>query len=246
MGNAPFTVVLADDEPAVRRLVRGYLVEEPGVALVGEASDGPRVIALMREHRPDIAILDCRLPRLSALAVLAGLGNRPLPLILFLAPSAQSGPEQFPGSAVEWIAKPLTRERFRSAWARVRARLAEGHVRPIRGGTLLDRIAIKSASRVTMLDIDSIIHIASDNNRCRITTPQKVIKVRESLSLLASRLPSERFLRVNRFSVIHVDAVAGLESKSHGDWLVRLRDGSQFTVSRTRRTEVLRRLRIDS
>lgn len=244
MGNAPFTVVLADDEPAVRKQVRGFLLEETGVQLVGEASDGPRAIALIREQRPDVAILDFRLPRLSALHVLAELGTRTLPLILFLAPPSEGGPDPFPGSTVGWIAKPVTRDRLRAAMLRARTHLSDRLGRPSRGLAPEGRLTVKSGSRVMLLDLDSIVYVASANNLCRIVTPLRTIPVREPLAALASRLPAQRFVRVNRFAVVNGDAVAALEPKSHGDWIVRLRDGSKHVVTRTRRAEVLKRLQI--
>ncbi|MBL9175501.1 MAG: response regulator transcription factor [Verrucomicrobiales bacterium] len=245
MGNAPFTVVLADDESAVRKQVRSLLMEEEGVRLVGEASDGPRAIALIREQRPDVAILDFRLPRLSALHVLAELGTRTLPLILFLAHPAEGGANPFPGSTVGWIAKPVTQDRLHAALIQARTHLSDRLARPSRGLAAPEgRLTVKSGSRVMLVDLDSIVYVASDNNCCRIVTPLRTIPVREPLATLASRLPSQRFVRVNRFAVVNGDAVAALEPKSHGDWIVRLRDGSQHVVSRTRRAEVLQRLRI--
>ncbi|MFO1457964.1 MAG: LytTR family DNA-binding domain-containing protein [Verrucomicrobiota bacterium] len=245
MGNAPFTVVLADDEPAVRKQVRGLLMEEDGVELVGEASDGPRAIALIREQRPDVAILDSRLPRLSALQVLAELGTRTLPLILFLAHPTDGGAAPVPGCTVGWIPKPVNRERLRVAILQARSHLSNRLSRPSRGPTTPeDRLTVKSGSRVLLVDLDSIVYVASDNNCCRIVTPLRSIPVREPLAALSMRLPAQRFVRVNRFAVVNGDAVAALEPKSHGDWIVRLRDGSQHVVSRTRRAEVLKRFQI--
>lgn len=244
MGEKTFTVVLADDEPGVRLLVRGFLDRESGVELVGEASDGPRAIALMRERRPDFALLDSRLPRLNALEVLTELGSRTLPAIILMSAAGDRESDALKRSACGWIPKPVTREGLQEALARARTHLAgraaDGHLRRPANG----RIAVKSGSRVLMLDLDSIGHIAAANNHCRIITTHRVVTVRENLSSLAARLPQEHFLQVNRSSVIHVGAVRTLESKSHGDWIVRLRDGIQYVVSRTRRAAVLQRLRI--
>lgn len=244
MGNTPFTIVLADDEPRIRLLIRGFLHEEPGVEVVGEASDGPRAIALMRERRPDLALLDSRLPRLNALEVLSKMGSRTLPVIIFMSSGGEREPDALLRGESGWIPKPVTRDSLRKALARAREHLAG---RWGRGSTQFPsegRIAVKSGSRVLMLDLDSIAHIAAANNHCRIITHQREVTVRENLSSLAARLPQDLFLQVNRSSVINMGAVRALESKSHGDWIVRLTDGVQYVVSRTRRPAVLRRLQV--
>lgn len=244
MSSESFTVVLADDEPDVRRRIRGYLEQEPGVEVVGEASDGPRAIALMRERRPDLALLDSRLPRLNALEILSEMGARTLPVVIFMSAGGAREPAAVLRGGSDWIPKPVSQDRLRLALERVRGHLGS---RVSRGTPLLaadGRIAVRSGSRVLMLEIDSIGHIAAANNHCRIATSNRVVTVRENLSALAARLPQEHFLQVNRSAVIHTGAVRTLESKSHGDWIVRLKDGNRFVVSRTRRADVLRRLRV--
>ena len=240
MEDSVLTVIVADDEPGARAALRSILAEEHGIRIVGEASDGPSTIALLRERRPDLVLLDSRLPRLSALELLSGLGSRTLPLLIVVTPSGDRRPELNGDHTAGWLQKPVSAARLREVLQRARGHLGGAGPR----STAQARIAVKAGSRVEMIDLDSILHVASANNHSRVTTRDRTVSVRENLGALAERLPAGQFVRVNRFTLINAAAVTSLESKSHGDWIVHLLNGARFTVSRTRRSEVLRRLRI--
>lgn len=72
-------VLLADDHPAVRAGIRGALEKAPDIVVVGDAADGEAALQLIEEHRPDVALLDCRLPGLSGAEVAAKVRERGLP-----------------------------------------------------------------------------------------------------------------------------------------------------------------------
>src|ERR1700689_120976 len=69
-------VLIVDDHPVVRRGLRALLEVQDGIAVAGEAGDGPTALALAAEHDPDVILLDLKLPAMSGLAVLTELTAR--------------------------------------------------------------------------------------------------------------------------------------------------------------------------
>ncbi|GLY13869.1 response regulator transcription factor [Kineosporia rhizophila] len=71
----PVTVLVADDNPVIRIGLRQLLGAEPATDLVGEAADGAEALRLARELRPDVVLLDVRMPGTSGLEVLPELAT---------------------------------------------------------------------------------------------------------------------------------------------------------------------------
>jgi DNA-binding NarL/FixJ family response regulator len=71
----PIEVLIVDDHPVVRRGLRVLLEVQDGIEVTGEAGDGPAALALAAERKPDVVLLDLKLPGLDGLAVLAELRN---------------------------------------------------------------------------------------------------------------------------------------------------------------------------
>jgi DNA-binding NarL/FixJ family response regulator len=84
-GGAPVTIILVDDQPLLRKGFRMVLEEEPGIDVVGEASDGAAALSLARRHHPDVVVMDVRMPRMDGIeATQAILAAEPRTRILIL------------------------------------------------------------------------------------------------------------------------------------------------------------------
>jgi DNA-binding NarL/FixJ family response regulator len=86
----PITIVVADDEPDVRLLLRLQLQGVPGVEVVGEAGDGVHALELCRELEPDAIVMDLLMPKMMGIEAIERL-QRELPGIGVVAYTATAG-----------------------------------------------------------------------------------------------------------------------------------------------------------
>jgi DNA-binding NarL/FixJ family response regulator len=70
---APVTVLLADDHPVVREGLRGMLAAEPGIRVLAEAASGGEAVAMVRQHRPQVVLMDLRMPDGDGVTATAGI-----------------------------------------------------------------------------------------------------------------------------------------------------------------------------
>src|SRR5580692_2062125 len=118
--------VLADDEVLARQRLRQLLRDEPEVDIVGECATALETIELVRATRPELLFLDIRMPGMDGFDVigaLAGDEQTPMPRIVFTTAYDQYAVRAFEFNAADYLLKPFTSERLRSAVQRVREQL---------------------------------------------------------------------------------------------------------------------------
>lgn len=238
-------VLIADDEAPARAKLRRLLEGDARLELVGEAEDGLRAVALVRELRPEVLILDIQMPGLTGFEVLEALGE-PRPAIVFSTAFDHYAMEAFDAAAVDYLLKPYDGVRFQRALDRVVA-LQGG-----KGGELkallkrvatapLERLLVEGERGLEALPLRAIHRLEADGKQVRLHTERGVFEVRKALKELEERLPAHRFCRVHRGALVALDAVLRLEPWDHGDGLLILKDGSHCVLSRTYRAEFLQR-----
>jgi two-component system LytT family response regulator len=235
------TLVIDDEAPARRRIKR-LLAAEPGVAIVGECGDGASAIDLIASARPDLVFLDVQMPERDGFEVVAALTPQHLPAILFVTAYDQYALRAFEVHAVDYLLKPFTGERFRTALARAReriARRAEDRGLASLATTLrnrpayLTRLPVRTGGRMVFVDLDAVDWMEAADNYVRLHVKQREYLVRETLGTLEAKLDPDRFARIHRSAIVHLDRVAEWRPTSHGDATLQLRDGTRLAVSRT-------------
>src|SRR5215212_8560661 len=122
MNNEPLRVVIVDDEPLARAVVREFAGQHQGVEVVAECGNGFEAVKAVSELAPDLIFLDVQMPKLSGFEVLELLG-REVPVI-FTTAYDQYALRAFEVHAVDYLLKPFGPERFAEALSRARERLA--------------------------------------------------------------------------------------------------------------------------
>ncbi len=92
MDEAVIRIVLADDHAVVRQGIRDFLEDERDLRVVAEAADGAAAKALVREHQPDVAILDIRMPHAGGIEVAAWIQEQHLPVRVLILTSYDDEP----------------------------------------------------------------------------------------------------------------------------------------------------------
>jgi two-component system LytT family response regulator len=242
--------LIVDDEPLARQRLRKLLEAESDVEVIAECEDGESAIAAVAEHHPDLLFLDVQMPILDGFGVLEAVSTDQMPVVIFVTAYDHYALRAFEVHALDYLLKPFDRERFDKALRRARSYLGRENseevslqlralledVRPER--KYLERLVIKSASRVFFLRVEEIDWIEAAGNYLKLHVGDETHLLRETMNSLEARLDPERFLRIHRSTIVNIERVQELQPWFHGDYLVILRDATQLTLSRSYRQKL--------
>jgi two-component system, LytTR family, response regulator len=242
--------VLADDEVLARQKLRQLLRDEPDIEIVGECATANETVELVRAAKPALLFLDIRMPGMDGFDVIGALEseNVPLPAIVFTTAYDQYALRAFEIHAVDYLLKPFTAERLRSAIQRVRERSivseasvhANGHA--VNGNGHTTRIVFKSRGRILFLPVSEIRWIGAEENYVRLCTERETHLLRETMIHLEDRLDPHSFLRVHRSFIVNLQYVKEVRTDHDGESSVIMLDGQKIAMSRSYKSRILESL----
>jgi two-component system, LytTR family, response regulator len=247
--------IIVDDEKPARRRLRELLDKRTDIGVVAECSNGAEAVRQIRAHQPDLLLLDVQMPGLDGFGVVDAIGAAQMPVTIFVTAYDRYALKAFEVSALDYLLKPFSDERFERSLARVlsflsgRRREELSHrilslldqfqpKQPNNTGSPLDCLMIKDGGRVLFLRVEEIDWIEAAGVYVQIHTAGKIRLHRISLSELEAKLDARQFLRIHRSAIVNLQKVRELRPHSHGDFLVMLHDGTELKLSRSYRQKV--------
>jgi DNA-binding LytR/AlgR family response regulator len=222
----PIRVLLVDDEPLARQRLRQMLADHADISVAGEAEHVDQARELVRSERPDLILLDIRMPGADGFALIDGLHLTPMPYIIFVTAYAEHAVEAFDAEAVDYLLKPFDEERLARALERARAAIAR------RGPQRhLERFAVTVGQLTRYVAAKEVDWIEGHGNYAKLHVGKGTHLVRTTLAALEQELDPACFTRVHRSAIIALDRVRELRSLGGGEYRVLLTDGTQVPMS---------------
>jgi two-component system LytT family response regulator len=236
--------VIVDDEPLGRERIRTLLAGDAEVEIVGEASDGKAAVASIRKLKPDLLFLDVQMPEMSGFEVLEAIAGAEMPAVIFVTAYDQYAVKAFQVHALDYLLKSFDRERFGQAVQRAKVELARGRERKFDARLMAlledlqqqhgkpERLVVRSAGRIVFLRVEEIDWIEAADNYVCLHVGRESHLLRGTMGSIEERLDPRKFLRIHRSTIVNLDRVRELAPLFHGDYAVRLRDGTELVLSR--------------
>ncbi len=227
------TAILAEDELPQRQELRALLGELwPDLDVVAECADGLAALQALEEHQPDVAFLDIRMPGVSGLEVARAAGPRCQ--VIFITAYEEYALRAFDEGAVDYLQKPVARERLMRAIERTRGRLGS---RAPDMAALLDLVRSQLAPAnpgikwitasvghaVKMFPIDEVLFFQAQDKYTRVVTAESEGHIRTPLKELLPSLDSETFWQVHRSVIVRVGAIQAVEKLEDGKLHLKVR-----------------------
>jgi DNA-binding LytR/AlgR family response regulator len=243
--------IIADDEAPLRQYLRARLSEAwPELIVCGEAKNGQEALELIERDRPEIAFLDIRMPGLSGMDVAARITRACR--VVFVTAYAQHAVEAFEKEAVDYLLKPVSRERLSQTVNRLKKEMASGpesdHIQGI-SPALLERIIagfskreaaqhigyirVQQGDSIRLIPVDEVIYFKAGDKYTAVITREGEALIRKPIRELVEELDPEQFYQIHRSTIVNVRFISRVSRSLTGKGVVRLKDHSEsLTVSK--------------
>ena len=239
--------VIAEDEALLRHALVAMLREAwPQLEIVAECEDGGEALEAIAEHQPDVAFLDIRMPGLTGLEVAAAMiETSPATQLVFVTAYDQYAIDAFETGAVDYLLKPVARERLAATVQRLQARAAAGQADAGVIAALIQKLGLQrksaeplvwitaSSGRETrLIMVDDVAYFRADNKYTVVMTAEGESLLRKPIRELLEALDPATFKQIHRSTIVNMKAVASVVRDDSGRGALRLKNRPEtLTVS---------------
>jgi DNA-binding LytR/AlgR family response regulator len=241
-------VMIADDERPAREFLKAILRGFEDVEIVGEAENGAEAVEIIRETKPDLALLDLQMPEVSGLEVVKLLRKTQMPLVAFVTAYDEYAVQAFEVGAVDYLLKPIDASRLRETLNRAHERLehtdwrqtetekiktaAKIYDESVRA-EIIERIPVKKREEIFLVPVSEIASIVADGELLHITTDKnQKYTINFRLKDLETRLAPDKFIRLSRSALANLEMISRVSPMPGGTYLISLKNGQEIHSSR--------------
>lgn len=232
-----YRVIIIDDEPLARQLIRALLGRHSDFEVLAECADGFDGFKIIQEQKPDLIFLDVQMPKLSGFEMLELLDQPPS--VIFTTAFDQYALAAFEAHAIDYLLKPISAERFDKAIEKWKAQAPQQHeakalpaLAEAQAAGYSQRIVLKDRNNIRIIPASSIHYIEAADDYVRIVCEEGTFLKKSTLGRIEESLDPRQFVRVHRSYLIPVTQIAKIEPYEKESHIARLHCGAKALVSK--------------
>jgi len=231
-------VLIVDDEELARFVVRELVEAHSEIEVVAECVNGFEAVKAVAEHKPDLLFLDVQMPKLTGFDVLELIGTGTP--VIFVTAYDEFAMKAFEVHAVDYLLKPVGKERFEAALERAKERIAAkipvpaeviAAARP--PGQFAERIVVKDGTRVTLIPCARLDYAESQDDYVALASEGKKHLKQQTIASLEASLDPKLFVRIHRSYLVNLERVVRIEPYGKDSRMAILATGARLPVSKT-------------
>ncbi|WP_114747747.1 LytR/AlgR family response regulator transcription factor [Pleomorphovibrio marinus] len=234
-------VVIVEDEPLAQEILEEYLVEIPGLQLVGKFYNGYDGLKGIQELAPDLLLLDINLPKISGFELLELLDAPPQ--VIFVTAYDTYAVKAFEVHALDYLLKPFTKERLKTAVEKARERIALKDMQNLERVTQdvqidsepLERVVVKTGAKIDLIPVGDIHYLRAEDDYVGIHTAKGRFLKLKPMKYFEVKLDASIFCRVHRSFMVNLSQVIRIEPYEKERYRLILRSGIEVPVSKSGR-----------
>ncbi len=244
-------VLIVDDEILSRDVIRAFLKSQHHIEVVSECSNGLEALQCIADLKPDLVFLDIQMPDLNGFQVIKELPAETMPAFIFVTAYEKYALKAFEVSAIDYLLKPFTEERFRHAVQKAVIQISNSkqsefnkavekllHVySDLRGKDLnkeyLNRLMVRENKKIFLVPLKDIYCLEASGDYVRLHLKNKNHLINESLNNLETKIDPNTFVRIHRSAIINKERIKEFIPHFNGEYVIILENEMQVKLSRT-------------
>jgi len=228
-------VIIIDDEPLARAIIKEYLKAIPELEVAGECGDGFEGAKLIGELQPDLIFLDIQMPKINGFEMLEILTHTPA--VIFTTAFDEYVLKAFEVHALDYLLKPFSQERLQAA---VTKWLSVSEVKPVPAAVISYpqpdeqfRIVIKDGTEIKIIPTSDIHYLEAYDDYVKIHTKSGMFLKKKTMAHFEQSLSPQQFIRIHRSFILNIHELTKIESFEKNSYIAILKSGARLAISRT-------------
>lgn len=229
-------VIIIDDEPLARSIVRSYISQYSDIEIVAECNNGFEGVKAIDEFQPDLIFLDIQMPKINGFEMLELIDANPS--VIFTTAFDEYALKAFEASAIDYLLKPFTKERFDQAvnkWKISNFISSSSSVIneiPHKQPDEKSRIVVKDGGTIHIIPTSSVLYLEAYDDYVKIFTAEKYYLKKKTLTYYEQSLHAKDFLRIHRSYIINVNFLTRIDSFEKNSYNATLTNQAKIPISR--------------
>lgn len=205
-----YSVLIVDDEPIQRRIMKQYCVQSCFFETIDEAKDGVEAIGKLQQQTYNLLLLDINMPLLTGLSLAKTINSSTH--IIFVTAYAEHAVEAFELNVLDYLMKPVSFERFMKAIQKLGS--SEKVQPPVTGTAPPPHLLLKQGRKTIKINQEEIVYLEAKGNNTRIVFSDDTHRdFHQTFTSVIGLLPAEQFVRTHRSYAVNRLKINAIENK---------------------------------
>ena len=230
-------VIIIDDEPLARSIVKEYLQSFAGIKVLAECNDGFEGLKAIQQYEPDVIFLDIQMQKINGFEMLELIENPPA--VIFTTAFDEFAIKAFENNAVDYLLKPFSKERFDKAIQKyihqqkpfvnkTDAVLESAAQSPVQQ----NRVVVKDGNKIKIIPVSQIQYLEAADDYVKIFTAEGSFLKKKTMAYFEQSLQGFQFVRVHRSYIVNTQLITRIDAYEKDSHILLLSTGAKISVSK--------------
>jgi two-component system LytT family response regulator len=226
-------IIVIDDEPLARGIVKEYLKSFSQAEVVAECGDGFEGVKAIAQNQPDLIFLDIQMPKINGFEMLELIDNPPP--VIFTTAFDEYAIKAFETHAIDYLLKPFGKERFDKAmnkWlSQKSSNTATALTEEVSPPESQNRVVVKKGQNIVVLPVQRIHYFEAFDDYVKVFTTEGFYLKKKTMAFFEKTLDASQFVRVHRSYLLNLQELTRIEPMEKDNHVALLKSGTRIPLS---------------